>query len=141
MPSIIEELPTDCIVAILKFLKSTELNSFACCSLRCDQARNHGDLDQTRTGWVNVKTNGATYVNLNDAIICGGWNNHPRSANRTRLVLMGFDKLTHAAISQDELVENISLWETVRLNQVSTLALHTYYDTRALDSEEVCNFV
>jgi hypothetical protein len=54
---------------------------------------------------------------------------------------MGFDKLTHAAISQDQLVENISHWETVQLNQVSTLVLHTYYDTCALNSEEVCNFV
>jgi hypothetical protein len=116
----IKKLPLECIMEILKFLKSTFLNQFACCSKTCNEARNDSNLNQTQTGCLNVTTNRATYINLNDAIVCGDWNNHPGSANWMRLVLTGLDNITHAAISQDQLVENISCWETVQLNQVSS---------------------
>jgi hypothetical protein len=79
----IDKLPLECIVETLKFLKSTYLNQLACCSKTCNEARNDSDLDQTQTGRLNVKTNGAAYANLNDAIVCGEWNNHPRLVPQT----------------------------------------------------------
>jgi hypothetical protein len=154
MSSIIEELPPDCIVAILKFLNATDLNEFACCSLRCDQVRNAGVwskqtdpritylLDTRRTGFVTVKTKGATYVNLLDAIICGEWNNHPRSAYPTRLDLYGFDKLEHGLTHQYKMIAHISRYETVRLSRVRELQITTTDDdTRALASDKARNFV
>jgi hypothetical protein len=90
----VEDLPPNCILKILKFLKATNLNQFACCRTCCDQVRNAGVLskqtnpaityllDTTQTGFVTFKTKGATYVNLLVAIICGECNNHPRSANQ-----------------------------------------------------------
>jgi hypothetical protein len=97
-------------VGILKFLKATNLNQFAMCSRRCNQAGNDRVLDPTQTGFVTVKTKGAAYVNLLDAILCGEWNNHPRSANWMRLILYGFDKLAHALTFQYKLVAHISRW-------------------------------
>jgi hypothetical protein len=103
----LKDLPPNCILGILEFLEATDLNKFAYCSTSCDQVHNAGVwskitdpritylLDTTQTGFVTVKTNGATYVNLLDAIICGEWNNHHRSANWMRLELYGFNKLEH----------------------------------------------
>jgi hypothetical protein len=122
----LEDLPPECILGILEFPKATNLNKFACCSTRCDQVRNAGMwssrildpritylLDTTRTGVVTIKTNGATYVNLLDAIICGEWNNHRRSANRTRLELYAIDKLEHGLTHQCKMIAHLSHYETV----------------------------
>jgi len=149
----LEDLPTECILGILEFLKATDLNEFACCSTRCDQVRNAGVwcritdpritylLDTRRTGVVTIKTNGATYVNLLDAIICGEWNNHRRSANRTRLDLYAFDKLEHGLTQIYKMIAHISRYETVRLSQVRELHIITYDYTRALACDEARNFV
>jgi len=148
----LEDLPTECILGILEFLKATDLNEFACCSTRCDQVRNAGVwckitdpritylLDTRRTGVVTIKTNRATYVNLLDAIICGEWNNHHRSANRTRLDLYAFDKLEHGLTQIYKMIAHISRYETVRLSQVRELRI-IYDYTRALASDEAHNFV
>jgi hypothetical protein len=137
----------------LEFLEATDLNEFACCSTRCDQICNAGVwskqtnpritylLDTTRTGFVTLKTNGVTYVNLLDAIICGEWNNHHRSANWTRLKLYGFDKLEHGLTHQYKMIAHISHYETIRLSQVRELHIITDDDTRALASDEARNFV
>jgi hypothetical protein len=121
----LEDLPPECILGLLEYLKATNLNEFECSSTRCDQVRNGGVwskitdprirylLDTTRTGVVTIKTNRATYINLLDAIICGEWNNHRRSANQMRLELYAFDKLEHGLTHQYKMIAHISHYETV----------------------------
>ena len=56
-----QELNNDCLIMILSFLSSNDLNSFAECNHRCRQARNNESLDQTRTGTVIWSGNYAAF--------------------------------------------------------------------------------
>lgn len=78
-----DDLNEDCLVKILSYLVTEDMNSVACLNSHCQQARSNESLDQTRTGTI-VCSERTSIPSLYNAIITGGWNNI-FSGNRTHL--------------------------------------------------------
>lgn len=82
-PATFDSLNNDCLVNILSYLYSEDMNNIAICSKTCREARTNESLDQTRTGTI-VCTQSATIRSIYNAIVRGGWNN-AFSLHRTHL--------------------------------------------------------
>lgn len=52
-----DELNNDCIIQILSYLPTEDINSVATCSQSCREARRTESLDQTRTGTIVLTKN------------------------------------------------------------------------------------
>lgn len=136
-----DRLNDDCVLLIMQFLLTEDLNSIEICSHRCQQARGHGSLDQTaRTGAI-VCTEGSTWSSLYNKIIKNDWNTM-FSGNRKKLKIVGFEELScfkklkfvgieRCAIPTKEQVER------TRLNGVTILEVH--FDSGGFDKSSQCS--
>lgn len=79
-----ESLNRDCLVLILSYLSSEEMNNVAECNRFCREARRHDSLDQTRTGTIVWAMPFFIDTVFYDMIAERGYNN-VFQGNRTRL--------------------------------------------------------
>lgn len=90
-------LNDDCLVRILSYIPSNDLNSFAICGRRCKHARSHESLDQTRSGTILI-SEGCTVDSLMIAIAENGWNDtFQANPKRTYMEILGMERLQGAA--------------------------------------------
>lgn len=82
-----EILDANCLLEILKFIDTEDLNSFAICSQRCREARSDPSLDQTRTGTIVCTPNTSILRTYNPL-----WNNI-FSGNRKSLTVVDLDRV------------------------------------------------
>jgi hypothetical protein len=94
-----DNLNTDCIVHIMSYLFRDDMDTVAICNRTCREARNNEIFDQTRTGII-VVTENSSIDSINNAITNGGWNTI-FSGNRTRLKIIGFERLQLVGIGDD----------------------------------------
>jgi hypothetical protein len=116
-PATFDSLNNDCLVNILSYLYSEDMNSIAICSKSCREARSNESLDQTRTGTI-VCTQSATIRSIYNAIVRGGWNN-AFSLHRTHL------RIENVGIIKSESrldMENVEK-QSIRLEHVISLDL------------------
>jgi hypothetical protein len=85
----------DCLLLILSYLPTDDLNTAAMCNQRLREARNHECLDQTRTATI-VCTQGLTISSLFTQIANNGWNERLESNNYNHLNITGLGTLGHS---------------------------------------------
>lgn len=101
-PSVAEPAPTptacfrslnnDCLVHILSFLETEEMNDATLINKSICEARSNESLDQTRTGTI-VCTENTTTHSINNAARNGRWD-QVFSGHRTRAKIVGMEKAT-----------------------------------------------
>ena len=67
-----DDLNNDCLVHIMSFLPTEDMNTVAMCSQACREARNNESLDQTRIATIVCReesTTNALFIKLNQASI------------------------------------------------------------------------
>jgi hypothetical protein len=116
------DVPDKCIIHILEYLLSVDLNLLAICSLKCCEFRNSNSLDQKRTGAI-ICSHHSSVLWVLRALSSGDWNDELYSGNRTYFVIKQLENLTTVQNS-DEVAENEEMLE-LQLNCVSYLALST----------------
>jgi hypothetical protein len=117
----LENLPSDCVVGILKFLSTDDMNDFAICSKRCRRERSSDVLDQAQQGVIRCSKKETSYHEIHDAICHGRWDNDISSVNRTRLVVLGVETL----VKDQYYGEPMDRLREVQLTSVDTLVLST----------------
>jgi len=116
VPYCFDDLNNDCLVHIMSFLPSDDMNSVACMNHQCREARSNESLDQTRTGTIICsRAKNATVTSLSDTL-----NNASRAftANYKHLKIVGLEVL------EEEVEEDDYEWVPIEpLAHVTTLEL------------------
>lgn len=87
-------LTDECLVHILSFLSTEDLNSnVPFCSHRFREARNHESLDQTRTAIQSFADKVRVPHCSLRSIVDNGWNTRLENTNYTHLKIVGLDRL------------------------------------------------
>ena len=83
-------LSDDVLASILQYV-SNDLDEFAECSKRCNQARNHESLPTQRKGTITIRNTGTTVLDFLGN--CQAWGDSVFVGNRSHLCIDGLEKL------------------------------------------------
>jgi hypothetical protein len=117
-----DDVPNECVIHILSFLRAVDLNSFAMCGRLCRQARMSDSLDQRRFGTI-MCSDQSSVLRVLKALSIGDWNNELYSGNRTDLMIEQLENLTTVR-NPEEVADNEEMVE-LQLMSVSFLAMCT----------------
>lgn len=88
----LDSLNDDCILLVLSYLPTDDLNSIAICSRRYGHARSHESLDQSRPGTLTI-LEGTTLDAIRDRIVSNNWS-QAFQGNRTHLKVDRLERLS-----------------------------------------------
>jgi len=108
-----DDLNNDCLVLIMSFLPTEDMNTIACVNHQCREARSNESLDQTRTATIICsRAKNSTDTSLQNALISAS---RVLTANHTRLKVVGLETLGGDAVDEELPIEPLVHVTTLEL--------------------------